>query len=43
MTEIFGLDAYAPKEIAEKVETVGAAMVTLVDFFIYQRGKAAAK
>ncbi|HET7008317.1 MAG TPA: formate/nitrite transporter family protein [Candidatus Binatia bacterium] len=29
MTEIFGFDAYAPKEIAERVETVGVAKARL--------------
>jgi formate/nitrite transporter len=29
MTEIFGFDAYAPKEIAERVETIGVAKARL--------------
>lgn len=29
MSEIFGFDAYSPKEIAERVETVGVAKVHL--------------
>jgi len=29
MAEIFGFDAYAPKEIAERVETVGVAKARL--------------
>ncbi len=29
MTEIFGFNAYSPKEIAERVETVGVAKARL--------------
>ena len=29
MSEIFGFDAYSPKEISERVETVGVAKVHL--------------
>jgi len=29
MSDIFGLDAFAPKEIAEKAETIGVAKARL--------------
>ena len=29
MNEVFGFDAYAPKEIAEKIETIGVAKARL--------------
>ena len=29
MSEIFGFDAYAPKEIAERVETIGVTKARL--------------
>jgi hypothetical protein len=38
MAEIFGFDAYSPKEIAERVESLGVGggvMVALVYYFIY--------